>query len=139
MGKQPTEFSDLSVEAGGIRLNTRRRDGQGPTLLLLHGIGGALERWAPLLAALPDRDVLMIDAPGAGRSQVPTRPIRVPVLADRIVEAAHVQGIETADVLGFSLGGTTAQEIAHRHPQFVRRLVLVVTMSGAWFRPPRHG
>lgn len=131
-------FIDRRVTVDGMELNTRRRPGPiGPTLLLLHGIGGALEAWRPLLAALPGRDVLMVDAPGAGRSDTPDRPLRMPAVADAMVGAARAVGVTKADVLGFSLGGAVAQEVVHRHPDLVRRLILVATMSGLWLRPPK--
>ncbi|MEI2774906.1 MAG: alpha/beta hydrolase [Tetrasphaera sp.] len=138
MAMSPSAVVDRFVEIDGLRLNTRRRPGpEGPTLLLLHGIGGSLEAWGTVLEAFPHRDVLMVDAPGAGRSDVPKYPLRVGGVADVIVAAARELGVDQADVLGFSLGGAFAQEVVHRHPDFVRRLVLVATMSGAWFRMPK--
>lgn len=133
-----TGFTDRTITVSGLRLNTRRRHGTGTPLLLLHGLGGSLESWEPLLAALPDRDVVMIDAPGAGQSAVPLIPLRIWQIADRMVAAAEQLGVEQADVLGFSLGGTVAQEVARRHPAFARRLVLVGTMLGVGGRPPKR-
>ncbi|MEJ2890323.1 alpha/beta fold hydrolase [Actinomycetospora aeridis] len=125
------------VVSGGLRLHTRRRPGPvGPPLVLIHGIGGSMESWTPLLEHLPDRDVVMVDCPGVGRSERSTLPIRVPAIADHVVGALRELGVERADVLGFSLGGVVAQEIAHRHPALVRRLVLVATICGVWARPP---
>ena len=131
---------ERDVVVDGLRLHTMRRSGTtGAPLLLIHGIGGSLESWTPLLYALPDRDIVMVDCPGVGRSERPARPIRVPAIADYIVGAARELGIERADVLGYSLGGAVAQEIAHRHAGFVGKLVLVATISGIWVHPPKLG
>lgn len=129
-------FTDRQVTVRGLRVQTRRRQGPvGPPLLLVNGLGGSLTSWGPLLEHLPGRDVIMVDTPGSGRSQTPRLPIRVPQLADVVVGAAQELGAEQFDVLGYSLGGTIAQEIAHRHPQQVRRLILVATMFGLGARP----
>ncbi|TSD94107.1 alpha/beta fold hydrolase [Skermania sp. ID1734] len=132
------EATEEDVVIRGLRLHTkRRRGGSEPPLVLIHGLGGSLESWAPLLEALPDRDVVMVDCPGAGLSARPRLPIRVPALADYIVDALGELGVEQADVLGYSLGGLVAQEIAHRHRRFVRKLVLVATICGVWVHPPK--
>src|SRR4051794_26591853 len=131
-------ITERPVFVGGLRLHTRRRRGSAtPPLLLLHGIGGSLESWKPLLAALPDRDVVMIDCPGAGRSDVPWLPIPISTIADYVAGALQQLGImRRVDVLGYSLGGLVAQELARRHPASIRRLVLVSTIMGFYGRPP---
>lgn len=123
---------DRSVAVNGLRLFTRRRPGRGPgvPLVLVHGIGGSLDSWEPLLAAMPDRDIIMIDTPGAGRSQVPLLPIPIAGLADCVAGAVRALGVARADVLGYSLGGLVTQELARRHPALVRKLVLVATIVG---------
>src|SRR4051794_15916091 len=105
--------SDRPVLVGGLRLHTQRRRGSAtPPLLLLHGIGGSLDSWRPLLAALPDRDIVMIDCPGAGRSDVPWHPIPISTIADYVAGAIQQLGImRRVDVLGYSLGGMVAQEL----------------------------
>ena len=123
---------DRFVAVNGLRLFTRRRRGRGAgvPLVLLHGIGGSLESWQPLLEAMPDRDVIMVDAPGAGRSEVPLLPIPIAGFADCVAGAVRALGVERADVLGYSLGGLVTQELARRHPDLVRKLVLVAAIVG---------
>ena len=130
--------ADQAVVVRGVKLHTQRRPGDvRPPLLLLHGIGGSLNSWGPLLAALPDRDVVMVDSPGAGRSGLPLWPLRMPTTADYIAEALGQLGIvRPVDVLGYSLGGIVAQELARRHGSLVRRLVLVATIMDFSGRPP---
>src|SRR3954453_16052196 len=124
--------ADQLVVVDGLRLRARRRRGPArPPLLLVQGIGGTLDAWGPLLAALPERDVVMIDTPGSGESAVPKRPMRMPAIADSIAAAARALGVDRFDLLGFSLGGLVAQELAHRHPQLVRRMILAATTMGA--------
>jgi pimeloyl-ACP methyl ester carboxylesterase len=130
------QYTDRAVRIRGLNVYTRRRPGSAsPPLLFINGLGGSLTSWSPLLHQLPHRDVLMIDTPGAGRSQTPPLPLRVTVLADIVAEAARVLGVEQVDVLGFSLGGTVAQEFARRHAGMARRLILVGTMHGLGARP----
>jgi pimeloyl-ACP methyl ester carboxylesterase len=122
----------------GLRLYTQRRPGTAvPPLLLIHGLGGSLESWRPLLAQMPGRDVVMVDSPGAGRSAVPVLPIRMPAIADRVAGAARALGVEQAHILGYSHGGLVAQEVARRHPALVRRLILVATTMGIPAIPAR--
>ena len=131
-------FTEHAVTTGGLRLHTRRRHGDGkPPLLLIHGLGGSLESWGPLLDHLPDRDVIMIDTPGMGQSELPRFPLRVRAIADRLAEVVRELGVETVDVLGYSHGGVVAQEFARRHPEMLRRLVLVATIGGFPWIPPR--
>jgi pimeloyl-ACP methyl ester carboxylesterase len=123
--------TDRAVVVDGLKLFTRRRPGRmRPPLVLLHGIGGTLEAWGPLVSELVDRDVVMIDPPGSGGSDVPDFPLRVPAVADRYCRTLRSLGVEHADVLGFSLGGLAAQELARRHPELIRRLILVNTIMG---------
>lgn len=131
METRQSEATDRAVVVNGRRLYTQRRPGSTrPPLLLIHGIGGSLESWQPLLDQMPGRDVVMVDSPGAGRSAVPMLPIRMPAIADRIAGAVRALGVEQADVLGYSLGGLVAQEVARRHPALASRLILAATIMG---------
>ena len=126
------------IVVGGLRLYAQRRPGStSPPLLLIHGLGGSLTSWGALLAQLPDRDILMVDSPGAGRSAVPLLPMRLWTIADYVAGAARALGVDRADVLGFSHGGLVAQELARRHPALVRRLIVVGTNMGIGSKPAR--
>ncbi|MFF0494030.1 alpha/beta fold hydrolase [Nocardia sp. NPDC004068] len=130
--------ADRTVTARGLVLYTRRRPGNTePPLLLIHGLGGSMDSWKPLLANLPGRDVIMIDTPGMGRSELPRRPLPIHGVADVLAAALTELGVDRVDVLGYSHGGTVAQEFVHRHPRRVRRLILTATVAGVPWLPPR--
>jgi poly(3-hydroxyalkanoate) depolymerase len=127
-----TEF----VRIDGLRLRVARH-GEGPPLLLINGLGAPLEMWVPLVRHLGDYEVIMFDMPGCGLSSTPRRPLGMRALA-RIVEMMmQVVGRSRAHVLGYSLGGLVAQELAYRHPHRVDRLVLCATTAGFPSLPPR--
>jgi poly(3-hydroxyalkanoate) depolymerase len=128
-------MSTQDIRCRGVRLRVHR-SGEGAPLLLINGLGASLEMWSPLLAHLPERDIIIFDLPGAGRSSVPHVPLRMRGIANIVAELMCKLGVGPADVLGYSLGGVVAQELAYRHPALVHRLILAATSAGwpAW--PP---
>src|SRR5256884_1166205 len=102
--------------------------GTGRPLVLLHGGLGALEMFGPNLAALAKgRQVIAVDLQGHGRTADIDRPLSVALMADDIAALIKHLGLASADVMGFSLGGGVALQTAIRHPEVVRKLVLVST------------
>ncbi|MDA0161700.1 alpha/beta fold hydrolase [Solirubrobacter ginsenosidimutans] len=126
----------MIVSAGGLKLRVDRR-GEGAPLLLITGIGAHLDMWRPFQAVAGERELISFDAPGVGRSQRPGRPMRMRALARLVAELLDALALERADVLGYSWGGGLAQELAHRYPDRVRRLVLCATAPGLGGVPPR--
>ena len=104
--------------------------GDGPPVLLINGIGTHTGTWAALEAALPDLRLIEYDAPGSGRSATPRIPRTIPALARLAAGVLDAAGVEQADVVGYSLGGIVAQQLAARSPERVRRLVLAATGCG---------
>ena len=106
--------------------------GSGPPLVLLNGEGGNTLDWAALLPALTDRfRVISFDARGSGRSSAPPGPYSTRQLADDAVAVLDHVGAARAHVVGLSLGGMIAQELALARPERVERLVLVGTHARA--------
>jgi poly(3-hydroxyalkanoate) depolymerase len=124
------------VQAGNLRLRTGRH-GAGAPLLLITGIGAHLDMWAPFARHAGDRELVAFDPPGAGLSQRPLLPLRMPGLARVVTELLDALGLDHVDVLGYSFGGGLAQELARRAPERVRRLVLCATAPGLGGSPPR--
>lgn len=122
------------LETQGQRVRYRVR-GDGPPLLMVHGIGAPLELWGPLEPALSDFRTITVDPPGAGRSSVPEGRFRMPQFAAVLDDLLTHLRVGSASVLGLSLGGMMAQELAHRYPQRVDRLVLASTSCGVNANP----
>jgi poly(3-hydroxyoctanoate) depolymerase len=119
------------VDVDGIRLRTSVR-GSGPPLLLITGIGASLDLAEPFEVELVARglQVVSFDAPGVGQSTPYLIPRRMPGIARTVHKMAEQLGYDRMDVLGVSLGGVVAQQLAHQSPTLVRRLVLASTGAG---------
>jgi poly(3-hydroxyalkanoate) depolymerase len=119
------------IEVDGVRLRVAVR-GSGQPLLLLMGIGGNLEMWAPFEEALDPRAVqtITVDSPGTGESSGYRFPRRMPGLARTMDQLLDALGYEQVDLLGVSFGGVLAQQLARQAPDRIRRLVLAATGPG---------
>lgn len=100
--------------------------GEGPPLLLLHGGGSTIE--TTYGAILPElvrtRTVIAPEQQGHGHTADLDRPLSFRQMADDTAALIKELGFDQVDVLGFSNGGSVAMELAMRHPEHVRRLVL---------------
>ena len=103
-----------------------RMTGTGPPLLLLHGIGDSSESWVPVLDELATRHtVIAPDLLGHGSSDKPRADYSVAAYANGMRDLLDVLGVERATVVGHSLGGGVAAQLAYQYPERVERLVLV--------------
>ncbi len=112
-------------------------EGAGRPLLLINGIGATGDLFQPLREHLGDRETIAFDAPGVGGSPAPAYPPTMRSIARLVAGLIHELGHDSVDVLGLSWGGAVAQELARRHPERVRRLILVATMPGWTSLPGR--
>lgn len=126
VGQKPWDTGWLTVDGTRLRIGT---SGSGPPLLLLMGIGGNLNMWTPFTSRLGGRRFVAFDAPGTGESEI-GRVRRMRGLADLTARLLDELSLDEVDVLGYSFGGALAQELAHRHPARVSRLILGATACG---------
>ena len=111
---------------------------QGLPLVLLQHFRGNLDNWDPALidALAGDREVILVDYPGVGSSGGEFGPT-VADAARQMITFLTAIGLEEIDLLGFSIGGFVAQEIALVRPTLVRQLILAAT--GPKGAPGMHG
>ncbi|HLV27261.1 MAG TPA: alpha/beta fold hydrolase [Gemmatimonadales bacterium] len=100
--------------------------GTGKPLVLLHGGLGVIEMFGPSISGLAEgRQVIAVDLQGHGRTADIDRPLSLEFMADDIAALLEHLDIGRADIMGYSMGGGVALQVAVRHPQLVDRLVLV--------------
>ncbi|WP_293576865.1 alpha/beta fold hydrolase [Phaeobacter sp.] len=108
-----------------------RDEGSGDPVLLIHGVGSDLESWDGVLAHLSQhRRYIRFDLRGHGASRRTPGPYTLAGLADDAVALLDHLGVQTASVIGFSLGGLIAQQIALSHPERLRCVTLVSSVGG---------
>ena len=126
--RPPVRRTEL-LEVGGHTLRVGVQGGGSP-LLLITGLGADLDMWAPVLPYLGGFELITFDPPGLGGSSPARLELGMSELADLTARLLDTLGQGRLDVLGYSWGGALAQELAHRHPGRVRRLVLCGTTCG---------
>jgi pimeloyl-ACP methyl ester carboxylesterase len=121
----PTQF----VEANGIRFAYRRfgEEGGVPLLFMQHFRGG-MDHWDPAITDgfAKGRPVILFNNAGVASSSGET-PDTIDAMGEHAADFVNALGLAQVDVLGFSIGGYVAQTLTLRHPQLVRRLMLVGT------------
>ena len=102
--------------------------GTGQPLVLLHGgLGGIIEFGQVLPALAKTRQIIAVELQGHGHTADIDRPLSYEQMADDVAALIKSLGLKNADVLGYSMGGGVALQTAIRHPDVVRKLVLVST------------
>jgi pimeloyl-ACP methyl ester carboxylesterase len=121
----PTQF----VEANGIRFAHRRFGQEGGTpLLFMQHFRGGMDHWDPAVTDgfAENRPVILFDNAGVASSSGET-PDTIDAMAEHAADFVAALGLSRIDLLGFSIGGYIAQTLTIRHPELIRRLILVGT------------
>jgi pimeloyl-ACP methyl ester carboxylesterase len=133
------EMMETGVQSGyapvnGLQMYYESRGSGGVPLVLLHGAFSNIEtdfgKLIPLLAA--KRRVIGVEQQGHGHTADLDRPLSYEQMADDTAALLEFLGIERADVLGYSIGGAVGLQLAVRHPNLVRKLVMA---GGTSYRP----
>ncbi|HEX6601330.1 MAG TPA: alpha/beta hydrolase [Solirubrobacterales bacterium] len=119
------------IAVGGTELHYERA-GSGEPLLLIQGMSGTHVAWGePFRSSLEEHfDVVSFDNRGIGLSERISEPFTIAEMADDTAELLERLEIESAHVVGISMGGMIAQELALAHPRRLRSLTLGCTYCG---------
>jgi 3-oxoadipate enol-lactonase len=111
--------------------------GEGEPIVLIPGLGMTTAAWEPVCDRLvPSHRVVVVDPRGAGQSDRPDAPYTGEAMSDDLVAVLDDACIERAHLVGHSMGGMIAQEVAIRHADRVRSLILAATYAATddWSR-----
>lgn len=126
----------MKVHANGILMNYEL-SGQGKCLALIHGAGDNLHMWynqVPVFSR--GLRVLTYDVRCFGETELPDSEVSMEVLADDLYELLRALAIDGASVLGYSMGGRIALQLALQHPEMVKALILANSGVGVARRTP---
>jgi pimeloyl-ACP methyl ester carboxylesterase len=133
-----TSVESRSIQVAGHRVHyLAQGPGNGPAVVLVHGLGGHAEEWLGLSAYLVKAGyrVYIPDLPGYGRSDKPADfSYSVRDEAEAVVGFLDVLGLKQVDLGGWSMGGGIVQHVAFRHPDRVRKLMLFDSI-GIYMKP----
>jgi pimeloyl-ACP methyl ester carboxylesterase len=120
-----TQFAQVRGNRLAYRRFGRRSD---CPLLLLNYLAAAMDDWDPKVTngLAAQREVILFDNVGVASSTGET-PSSVAAMAKDCIDFCEALGQKKLDVLGFSLGGMIAQQLASQHPDIIRRMILVGT------------
>lgn len=123
----PSRFRLRHINLHGHRVGFRMA-GQGPAVVLVHGLAGSSTTWREVMPALArDHTVIAPDLLGHGESAKPRGDYSLGAHASGVRDLLVALGIERATFVGHSLGGGIAMQLAYQYPQRCERLVLVAS------------
>ena len=103
-------------------------DGDGPLVILVHGLGLSCEMWERQVTELTEHfTVLRYDLLGHGRTPEPNGELSIETFVDQLIKLIELQKFDNFSLVGFSLGGIIARAFTIKYPQLVRVLVLLNT------------
>ena len=122
-----------------VRIAWERR-GEGFPLVLVQGLGYARWGWEPVADALAERyEIVLLDNRGIGDSDAPSGAYTAAEMAGDVLSVLDEAGLDKPHIVGTSLGGMVAQELALTAPERVDKLVLVCTTPGGRNAAPMPG
>jgi pimeloyl-ACP methyl ester carboxylesterase len=123
-------MKDHFVNVGGLKLRCRDSGGEGPTALLLHGIGGSLELWSEqFVPTNDDLRLIAVDLPGHGLSDFSAQPDWPPSFAETMWKLLDQLGVGKVHLVGNSLGGAICLQMHRRQPERVGSMMLAASAS----------
>lgn len=126
------------LQINGIELYYERT-GQGEPLLLIHGLGSSALNWELQVASFARQyQVITYDQRGHGRSSKPPGPYSMQTFAEDAARLLRALGIPSAHVVGISMGGMIAFELAIRFPKLLKSLVIVNSVPAMRVETPRE-
>ncbi len=130
------DFKTLELSVGDLKIRYHQ-SGQGPHLLLLHGIGANLYCWRETVPLLHQNfTTTAIDLPGFGRSSKPNGGYGLDEQSERLVQILDALGIRESYIVGNSMGGNIALWFALKNPDRVKGLGLIAPATSARLIPP---
>ena len=126
------------VDVVGARVNYVEM-GEGPPAVLVHGLSGAWQNWLEQIPKFAQTHrVVAVDLPGFGASPMPPWEISIPAYGRFLRDFCERLGIERCSLIGNSMGGFIATEVAITDPDRVDELVLVSAAGITWARARRE-
>jgi pimeloyl-ACP methyl ester carboxylesterase len=118
----------MTESARGLASSARAASAQDLPLVLIHGFLGGARQWSGLADAFSNqRPVVTIDLPGFGGASAEPPASTIEEFAQHVLTALDAQHLQSIALLGHSMGGMIAQEIARQRPELIERLVLYGT------------
>src|ERR1700704_5672147 len=122
-GKAKSEMEEIELHGHKV---TFRAAGEGPLVVLLHGITSTSDAWREVMPRLAERyTVVAPDLIGHGRSAKPRGDYSLGAHAAGVRDLLALLGFETGTVVGHSLGGGIAMQFSYLFPEYVERMVLI--------------
>lgn len=121
----PSHLHDVEIDGKRVHYaDLGERDA--PPVVFVHGLGGSWQNWLENLPTVAQsRRAIALDLPGFGASEMPAEPITITNVARAVEGLCAALDLGAVPIVGNSMGGFTAAEVAVRHPDRVERLVLV--------------
>ncbi|MEA9391195.1 acetoin dehydrogenase dihydrolipoyllysine-residue acetyltransferase subunit [Acerihabitans sp. TG2] len=121
----PAVETDQFIEVNGLRVRYVRKGDGDPVVLFIHGFGGDLDNWLFNLDAFAHSTVVALDLPGHGQSETRLAGHTLAELAAFVADFMHALQLPAAHLVGHSLGGAIAAQLALDAPETVRSLSLI--------------